>query len=344
MNDPQPQLIPVSERPFNAETPPQALREPLTPNPQFYVRNHFDVPSLDADSWSLQVNGAVNSPQTFTLEALQALPNRTKTILLECAGNGRTTLDPPIKGTTWDLGAVAQAQFTGIPLGEVLALAGPQPEAVEVRFTGADQGKVRTGETAAYARSLPLEMAYNPDVLLAWAMNGEPLPPDHGYPLRLVVPEWYGMASVKWLNEISLITTPFEGFFQRDDYVYVESQELPEGAPVQLMRVRSLILSHQDGMTLIPGAVEVSGIAWSGQGAIAEMAVSPDGGRNWIPAILTPPTGKYGWTSWRVNLEFKQPGEVTLMARAADTGGNHKHRCAHNPGLQGRTFDLDLSD
>ena len=322
MSKSTPQLKTISKRPFNAETPIQALDKPLTPNDQFYVRNHFDVPTIDAASWRLQINGAVNTSQQYSLQELQKLPTHTMPVLLECAGNGRASLNPPINGTTWNLGAVAQAEFTGTPLAKVLELANPQSEAVELRFTGSDQGKVRTGETSAYARSLPIEMTSDPDVLLAWEMNGEPLPANHGYPLRLVVPDWYGMASVKWLQEISLITIPFEGFFQSDDYVYSEAQGIPEGAPVKNMRVRSLITSHRNGNILKAGNQEINGIAWSGASAIAEVSISLDGGENWKKTDLLPSTGKYAWTPWQIALVFNKPGTYEIITRASDSNGN----------------------
>ena len=190
-----------------------------------------------------------------------------------------------------------------------------------MRFTGADRGQVRTGETTAYARSLPLEIAKNPDLLLAWEMNGEALPPNHGYPLRLVMPNWYGMASVKWLQEISLLTSPFNGFFQSDDYVYSETHKFPEGAPVRNMLVRSLILSHANEDILKPGIHEVAGISWSGEGPIGKVSVSIDDGKTWNNAELLPAIGKYAWTRWRLEVDLQQPGSYTILSRATDISG-----------------------
>jgi DMSO/TMAO reductase YedYZ molybdopterin-dependent catalytic subunit len=322
MNDAIQKAITISKQPFNAETPRSALREPLTANTLFFVRNHFDVPDVDEAAWKLSIGGAVGSSRQFTLEEIQAFPNRKILALLECAGNGRTTLDPPVDGTLWDLGAVAQAEFTGTSLHNILSLVQPATDSVEILFTGADSGEVRTGESTPYARSLPLELALHPDVMLVWGMNGERLPLNHGYPLRLLVPGWYGMASVKWLQEISLLTIPFEGFFQQGDYVYREGKEFPEGAPVQEVRVRSLILSHSEGDTLGTGTHKISGVAWTGQGKISEVFISIDGGPNWKIAALEDTGGQYGWTRWHASVELNQPGSYSVIARAADAAGN----------------------
>lgn len=317
-------LVTVSERPYNAETPFSALLPPLTPNHLFYVRNHFEVPTIELPNWVLNVGGAVHASRSFDLEEIRSFPNTSQVVLLECAGNGRTSLEPPVNGTQWGLGAVAQAEFTGIPLYHLLERVNPKEEAVEVVFVGADSGKVRTGETASYARSLPLELARDPDVMLVWDMNSQPLTPDHGFPLRLVVPGWYGMASVKWLQEIRLVTSPFDGFFQKDDYVYSENETLPEGDPVGGLRVRSLIVSHSDGESLSLGRHAVSGIAWGGEGGIAEISISLDSGVTWVPATLESSTEKYAWIRWKASLVFGQSGTHIVMVRAADGEGNRQ--------------------
>lgn len=317
-------LVTVSEQPYNAETPLSALNETLTSNDLFYVRNHFDVPQLNLSDWALNVGGAVEDARKFALDEIRSLPNRSLLVPLECAGNGRTTLDPLVSGTQWGLGAIAQAEFTGTSLSNILDLVHPAEQSKEVVFTGADRGEVRTGETTNYTRSLPLDIARHPDVLLVWEMNSQPLPRDHGFPLRLLVPGWYGMASVKWLQDIRLAAAPFEGFFQKDDYVYSESEALSEGAPVRDMRVRSLIVSHTDGETLPIGKHEFSGIAWGGQGGIAEVALSSDGGTTWLPADLEAPAGEYAWTGWKLSLEYTQPGPRSLILRAADGEGSRQ--------------------
>jgi len=322
MNDLTHQMVTISQQPLNAETPQSVLREQITPNNSFYVRNHFEVPRIDDSTWKLKVEGAVNNPIDFTLESIQALPQRDMVVLLECAGNGRTTLDPPVNGILWDLGAVAQAKFTGTPLHNLLDLVEIPTNTVEVLFTGADSGEVRTGESTPYARSLPIDLVLHPDVMLVWAMNDEPLPSNHGYPLRLLVPGWYAMASVKWLQQISFLNTHFEGFFQHSEYVYLEIEDLQDGAPVKEVRVRSMILSHFDEDSVAIGIQQISGIAWSGEGDIIEVSISINGGAEWHPAELVRSTNQYGWTQWHTRLEFSQPGTYSLIARATDSGGN----------------------
>lgn len=324
MNKALQQMNVVSKEPLNAETPRQALQEELTPNALFYVRNHFEIPHIDAATWTLQVGGAVERPRSFSLEEIKALPHHQHRVVLECAGNGRVSLNPQVKGTTWGEGAVAQADFGGTSLKNLLDLVGVGDPVVEVLFTGADSGKVRTGETAAYARSLTLDLSQHPDVLLAWEMNGEALPAEHGYPLRLIVPKHYGMSSVKWLRGIDLLTEAFKGFFQADDYVYIDSQEHQDGSPVEEMRVRSLFTSHDQGVILRPGLHQLSGIAWSGQGAIKGVQLSSDGGESWLDAELDETDGPYAWARWQVELNLEDKGEHILLLRASDASGNQQ--------------------
>jgi DMSO/TMAO reductase YedYZ molybdopterin-dependent catalytic subunit len=324
MNPRSPKIKLVSESPLNAETPLHALQENLTPNDLFYVRNHFDIPEAQAKTWKLTVNGKVSNPRTFTLEDLKAMPTQTLTVLLECAGNGRSTLNPPVKGTAWDLGAVSQAEFFGTPLHHLLEIVQPMHDAIEVIFTGADQGEVRTGEFTSYSRSLPLEMANHPDVLLAWEMNGVALPPSHGYPLRLIVPNWYGMASVKWLNEINLIDKPYDGFFQTGDYVFVDAEGIPDGTPVREMLVRSLILNPSKSEKYSSGIIEINGIAWSGEGETVDVSISHDDGMTWQSSKLESPPNPYGWTRWHTQLKMTETGEFTLISRATDSAGNEQ--------------------
>lgn len=315
-------LVIVEREPLNAETPMEALAEPLTPADLFYVRNHFAVPSLDLSAWRLRVEGAVERALERSLADLQRLPSRTIAVTLECAGNGRTLLTPTPGGTPWRLGAVGTARFTGAPLSLVLDQAGLRPEAVELLFVGADQGEVQPGRVEPFARSLPVEEARGPDVLLAWAMNGQPLPAEHGFPVRLVVPGWYGMASVKWLVRIVALERAFEGYFQREHYRYVEGDDPVELAPpVTRARVRSLIVRPADGARLPLGPVEITGIAWSGYGPVIRVEVSVDGGASWAEAELGADQGPYVARPWSFRWLPPQPGRYTVLARATDALG-----------------------
>jgi DMSO/TMAO reductase YedYZ molybdopterin-dependent catalytic subunit len=315
-------LIPVTKRPMNAETPHAALLTELTPTELFYVRNHFDIPRTSRAGWRLEVNGAVGQPLSLSLEEIKELPGKELLVTLECAGNGRSSQQPPASGTPWDLGAVSQARFSGTSLSNLLGQLEIADDALEVLFSGADQGQVRNGQNVPYARSLPLQVALHPDTLLVWEMNGSELTPEHGYPLRLVVPDWYGMASVKWLQHISLLTEPFEGFFQREEYVYVGEVGLQDGAPVTHMRVRSLILSPAPGSVLAPGEIRITGITWSGAGQVEEVELSFDQGRSWEQADLHAPSSDYGVQRWSYDWQPATGGQYTLIARASDSMGN----------------------
>jgi DMSO/TMAO reductase YedYZ molybdopterin-dependent catalytic subunit len=319
--DGPPSLVPVTDRPFNAEAPLPALALPITPTPLFFVRNHFDVPVLDAAAWRVRVGGRVERDGSFGVDELKALPRHTVAVTLECAGNGRRLARPQPPGTPWHLGAVSTAEFTGVALRDVLARHGPLPGAAEIVFEGADAGVVDGGREEPFARSLPLERALDGTVLLAWAMNGEPLTPDHGHPLRLLVPGHYGMDSVKWLASITVTDGGFAGFFQRTHYVYTQDGREPEGAPLGRMRVRSLILEPAAGDE-VAGALHVSGVAWSGAGPVTGVELSDDGGGSWWPARLLPPPSPWAMCGWQTEWRPRDAGARTLMARATDAAGD----------------------
>ncbi len=315
-------LIPVEERPFNAEAPVGELAEPITPTSLFYVRNHFDVPRIDATTWRLTVDGAVGHPLALSLEDIQGLPETTEIVTLECAGNGRKQMSPVPPGTPWGYGAVSTASFTGTPLSAILEKAWLNADASEVLFIGADKGEVEPGRLEPFARSLSLDVASHADTLLAWAMNGKPLTPDHGFPLRVILPRWYGVASVKWLVRISALPSSFSGYFQKERYVYTGEQGTPDGTPVGLMRVRAVIAEPSDGAELPMGPLEIAGTAWSGSGKINRVQVSADEGHSWTDAKLSLAPSPYAATPWRFRWVPKSRGTYTLVVRATDTAGN----------------------
>jgi DMSO/TMAO reductase YedYZ molybdopterin-dependent catalytic subunit len=317
-----PDLITVTENPYNAETPLTALLQEVTSLEQIYVRNHFTVPDVDIDSWALDIAGDVKKPLSISYSELQSLPAKTLKVTLECAGNARKSVSPPPPGTLWGNGAVSVVEFSGVPLSNLLEKAGVSESTVEAVFLAADQGQVAPERQERFARSLPLEVARHPDTLLAWGMNGQPLTPDHGYPVRLVVPGWYGMASVKWLREVRLVSQPFKGFFQSEHYVYWSEKGTVDGEPVRNMRVRSLILSPEDGTELGSGQVEVIGIAWSGSGPVRQVEVSLDGCTHWHTVELESPPSPYGVQKWRYLWTPVSAGLHTLLCRAADAGGD----------------------
>ena len=308
-------LLVRSADPLNCETPLPALADGLAvPNARFYVRNHFGIPHLDRARWRLEVGGLVGRRLSLDLGQLRAMPSVTAMITLECAGNGRAGLWPPTPGEQWGLGAVSTAEWTGVPLTEVLNQAGIQATAEEVIFRGADSGQVdgRNGRVR-FERSLPVGQLGEAGALLAYAMNGEELPAHHGYPLRLIVPGWYAVASVKWLTEIQLTSQPFRGHFQTDRYHI-------DGEPLTLQRVRSLITEPAPGTRTDPGDIVIRGLAWSGAAPIARVEVCI-GDAPWRPATLASDRHRHSWQRWELSARLTRPQTVTIQARATDQAG-----------------------
>jgi DMSO/TMAO reductase YedYZ molybdopterin-dependent catalytic subunit len=307
----------------NRGMPLEALRYDLTPTGLHYLLVHFDIPPVDPEAWRLTVGGVVERELSLSLAELRARPATTLAVTLECAGNGRTLLEPRAVSQPWREEAIGTAEWTGTPLVDLLAEANPTGDAVELVFTGADRG-VQGGVEQDYQRSLSLADARRPEVLLAYAMNGRPLEPQHGSPVRLLVPGWYGMTSVKWLRSIEAVTAPFTGYQQADAYRYQRDEDDP-GEPVDRMRVRALMVPpgvpdfltrHR---TVDAGPVELHGRAWSGSAPIERVEVAVDGA--WRDAVLDPPLGRYAWRGWRTTWEAT-PGEHVLACRATDTAGN----------------------
>jgi DMSO/TMAO reductase YedYZ molybdopterin-dependent catalytic subunit len=308
--------------PLNCETPPSALGGAVTPTARHYRRSHFPIPVLDAATWQLAVTGLVDQPLSLSLHELTRLPSESMVITLECAGNGRAHVRPATPGVQWGAGAVSAAEWTGPRLADVLGRAGVRPGAREVIFAGADRGTVDGSRPPVrFERSLTVADALASGALLAYAMNGRPLPARHGYPVRLVVPGWYAVASVKWLTDIRVVDQPFEGFFQATHYVYEQG---PGGAiahePVRLQRVRALITRPESGQELACGGLVVRGVAWSGAAPIERVEVSVAGGP-WQKARLLGPTAAHGWQQWEYLATGLGPGELSIRARATDLAG-----------------------
>ena len=308
-------LIVRRAHPLNCETPLPALTGGVVmPNGRFYVRNHFGIPDLDLATWRLRVGGLVERPLSLDLARLRAMPSASAVVTLECAGNGRSGLVPPVPGEQWGVGAVSTAEWTGVPLTEVLDRAGLLATAREVVFRGADNGQVDGREGRVhFERSMPVQQLSQAGALLAYAMNGEELPLHHGRPLRLVVPDWYAVASVKWLTGITLIGEPFDGHFQVDRYHI-------DGDPLSLQRVRSLIVEPAPDGTAAPGDITIRGVAWSGAAPIALVEVSVDDAP-WQRATLVGDRRRHGWQWWELPACLTGPGDVTIRARATDLAG-----------------------
>jgi DMSO/TMAO reductase YedYZ molybdopterin-dependent catalytic subunit len=309
----------------NHGMPLEMLRHDVTPLGLHYLLVHYDIPALDATTCRLRVGGLVGTPLDLGLDTLRSMPSRTVRVTLECAGNGRARLHPRPVSQPWLVEAVGTADWTGVPLRDVLGRAGVDASAVDVVFTGADHG-IERGVEQDYQRSLTIEQALEPDVLVAYEMNGAPLPPQHGYPVRLVVPGWYGMAHVKWLVGVDVVDTPFVGFQQAVAYrMRMEAEE--SGDPVELIAPRALIVppGFPDFMSrtrvVRPGQIALEGRTWSGRAPVARVEVSTDGGSTWADATLEPDNG-HRWAWRRFTHEWTAvPGRYELTARATTTDG-----------------------
>lgn len=315
----------MSREPLVAGTSLGSMEDLVTPADTFFVRNHFPIPQLEASNWSLSVGGEVERPGSLDLDALKQMPRKELLVLMECADNSRASIQPPIEGILWDNGGVSNAQWAGVTLASILEQAGMLDGAVEVLLEGADRGTDQGfDEEMDYAMSLPMEKALHPDTILAYDMNGESLSPEHGYPLRAVVPGWFGMTSVKWLTGIRVLKEPFWGFHQSDYYVYV-NEGLDDGAPkerVTSLQVKSFVTWPGRGQYLPTGRHEIRGNAWAGHGPVTKVEVSTDDGSTWEQASLEDSESPYAWRQWTFDWEASQPGFYLVRARATDQLGN----------------------
>jgi sulfite oxidase len=319
-------LIVHEQEPFNAETGPAALAEgPLTATDAFYVRGHGPVPDIDPGAWRLCVHGLVERELELSLATLrEAFREHEVTATLQCAGNRRAGLmairDIPGEAP-WGPGATGTATWTGIALADVLALARPQREAAHVGFDGADVcPEARPAQR--FGGSIPLGKACRAEVLLAWGMNGEPLPPVHGAPLRVVVPGYIGARSVKWLERIEVRSRPWQGYFQHVTYRLLPEDGKPgpgAGMPLGLVALNADVLSPADGATVPAGPVAVRGYAFAGgERHVTRVDVSTDGGARWSQAELLEDLGVWAWRHWRITVEL-EPGEHEIVVRAWDS-------------------------
>ena len=309
--------------PENRETPLGDVQSWVTPNPWFFVRSHYPTPEIAPANWTLVFDGCVDRELHLSFEQLNSLPQRSVFSTIECAGNGRSFLTPRVDGVQWTAGAVGHAEWSGVPLKYIIDQAGLKPDATELVFSGSDSG-IEKGydEPQPYARSLPIEKALDMDTLLATRMNGEALPASHGFPVRLLVPGWYGVASVKWLCKISAVTESFQGYFQRVKYTIRRSTGrglVTES--VGPMPVKSEIIRPAYDATLGVGANRIFGTAWAGSAAVAAVEVSVDGEQSWHRADLNGPQAPYSWTLWEYLWEIDQPGDFEIMSRAISDDG-----------------------
>ncbi|MGH3137113.1 MAG: sulfite oxidase [Gaiellaceae bacterium] len=310
----------------NHGMPLEALRWDVTPIGLHYLLTHYDIPDVDVASWRLEVSGLVERPLSLSLDELRARPAVEIPVTMECAGNGRVHIEPHVVSQPWLLEAVGTARWRGTPVAGLLEEAGVQERAVETVFTGLDRG-IEGGEEQMYARSLPLDEVLAGDAILAYEVNGVPLPPQHGFPLRLLVPGWYGMTSVKWLAHIAVVDEPFVGYQMRHSYRLRQDEDEP-GEPIMRVAPRSLMVppgipEYQSRSRVVSaGACELTGRAWSGEAEVAGVDVSTDGGATWNEAVLGDVAlGRWAWRSWSFTWDV-EPGEYELCCRARDAAGN----------------------
>jgi len=316
-----------SEDPLNLEMPFERLDNFITPIESFYVRTHFPIPAIDRDAWWLNVEGEVEKPFVINYEELLELESRTIPATLECAGNNRNFLEPKVKGVQWGLGAVGTADWTGIPLSILLDRAEVKPGACEVILEGADGGrlddpKAPPGELK-FARSIPVSKAHT-DVLLAYKINDADLPPQHGFPLRAIVPGWYAMASIKWLQRVIVTDRPFTGYYQTMDYAYwARRGDIAELVPLTEMQIKAEIAKPAQG-EIVPANsnVRVHGAAWTSDGEITKVELSTDGGSTWSETNPIDKPTRNAWRRWEYTWHTPlKAGQATLIARATDSHG-----------------------
>ncbi|HEY9230071.1 MAG TPA: sulfite oxidase [Gemmatimonadaceae bacterium] len=322
-------MIIRQKEPTNLETPLDVVDSYLTPAELFYIRSHFSVPCLDVTSYQLRVDGAVRKPLSLSYQQLRDMPSETRVATLECAGNGRVFLVPEVAGAQWELGAVGNAEWTGVPLSALLERASLENDVCEIVLEGADHGTPKEAPVPphpiSYARSLPRDKAVRGEVLIAYQMNGGDLPLHHGYPVRAVVPGHYGMASVKWLTRVEAVREPFRGYWQTSDYGYWDDRG---GKPVRRalgeIKLKSEITRPRVYETLPPNQrYTIFGVAWAGETDAVEISVSIDGGQTWGHANFLDPARRYAWRRWTFDwLTPQESGRYTLLSRAKGADGS----------------------
>ena len=315
------------EDPLNLEMPFEKLDGFITPTEAFYVRTHFPIPKIDKNKWRLRVEGEVKKPFELGYDELLKLESRTIPATLECAGNNRNFLEPKVKGAQWGLGAVGNAEWTGVPLSILLDRAGVSSGAGEVILEGADGGKLEDPKSPAgelrFARSIPLTKARE-DVLLAYKMNEVDLPAQHGFPLRAIVPGWYAMASIKWLERIIVTSKPFNGYYQTLDYAYWKRRgEIADLVPLSEIAIKAEIARPGQGEIVSANSkVRIYGAAWTSDDEITKVEVSTDGGSTWSEAKLIGVAKRNAWRLWEFDWKTpSKPGKQKLIARATDSRG-----------------------
>ena len=326
----------LNDRPINAETPPHLLDDDVTPNARHFVRNNGLVPDMakkkDAGGWTLTIDGEVSDPLTLSLDELKSRFDVVSFKLqLECGGNGRAAFNPPAKGNQWTLGAIGNAEWTGVRCADVLKAAGIKDSAVYTGYYGSDVHLSGDAGKQVISRGAPIAKMMNPHTLIAFEMNGEPIPALHGFPVRVVAPGWPGSVSGKWLKRIWLRDQVHDGAkmtgtsYRVPEYPVQAGEEVPKEAfrIIESMPVKSLITHPETGSVLSENTrtLEVRGHAWAGDRAVKAMDVSSDFGATWKAADLASPPNRYSWQRWRAEIELPAKGYYEIWARATDDQG-----------------------
>ncbi|MDA0262610.1 MAG: sulfite oxidase [Chloroflexi bacterium] len=301
------------------------MEAPVSSTEGHFIRSHFPAPQVEAADWSLPVTGDVDNSLDLSYYDLLNMPSHEVVSIMECAGNSRSTMQPPAEGVQWDNGGLGVSRWKGVPVKTVLERASLKGVATDVLFEGLDSGtEPHSGGELVYAMSVPLAKLLDPDTILAYEMNGETIPKDHGFPVRLLVPGWYGMASVKWLAKITVMDHPNCGFHEMDYRIYpaTDGKSDAKAKRVTKLKVKSLISSPVKGDVLCPGSHTIKGVAWSGDGHITKVEVSTDDNRTWREAKLEAPVGNYSWQHWEIDWDAAATGHSLLRSRATDSQGN----------------------
>ncbi len=335
-------LTVLNDRPVNAETPPHLLDDAITPTARHFIRNNGVPPeNVSPAGWELTIDGLVDKPLKLSIADLQSQFEVVELALtIECGGNGRAFFDPPASGNQWTLGAVACSKWTGVRLADVLKAAGVKNNVVYTANYGADGHLSGDPNKLPISRGVPIDKAMDPNNLIAFAQNGQPIHPMNGAPLRLVVPGWPGSCSHKWLTRIQLRDVVHDGPKMTGTSYRVPNRPVEPGEKVDkkdfeiihAMPVKSLITSPQSAQSTSDRSLEIRGHAWAGDRSVKEMHVSIDFGATWIKADLDAPANPYAWQNWRANLNFPQAGYYEVWARATDSAGvSQPHAIAWNP-------------
>lgn len=319
-------LIVRSTRPPDFETPVALLDSFITPLEHFYVRSHLPIPQVDAAAFTLKVDGEVGSPLALSLDDLKKLPAVTVTTTLECAGNGRAFFSPAVAGIQWEKGAVGTARFTGARMADVLKKAGVKTSGLNVEMHAADRP---LGTMPAFVRQVPMAKAMHPDTVLAWDMNGQPIPQVHGAPLRAIVPGWEGAYSVKWVNALTVLAKDSDSFWFASAYRYPNKRVAPGASvdakdmePLRGLAVKSLITTPANNASLPVGKVAVAGFAWAGENDISKVDISIDNGATWQPAKLTGEQARFTWRRFEHEFTAGKAQSYLILSRATDAKGN----------------------